>query len=63
MMPNDRRNFVIGFLVICTLQLASAELFTAIAEMEELLDTEAALISNLEAYIEAQEEKLSYLRR
>lgn len=41
----------------------SAELFTALVEMEELLETEAVLITNLESYIDAQEEKLIYLRR
>lgn len=48
-----------------TLMISScaAELFTALVELEELLETEAVLITNLEAYVEAQEEKLSYLRR
>lgn len=31
--------------------------------MEELLETEAVLINNLEAYVAAQEHKLNYLRR
>lgn len=41
----------------------SGEVYTALVEMEELLETEAVLIGNLEAYIDAQEEKLNYLRR
>lgn len=31
--------------------------------MEELLETEAVLITNLEAYVASQEHKLNYLRR
>lgn len=45
------------------INMCTAELFTALAEMEELLDTEAVLISNLISYVDAQEEKLNYLRR
>lgn len=41
----------------------SGEVFTALAEMEELLETEAYLISNLEAYIATQEQKLNFLKR
>ncbi|XP_049773206.1 prolyl 4-hydroxylase subunit alpha-1 isoform X3 [Schistocerca cancellata] len=40
-----------------------AELFTALADMEELLETEAVLMRTLEGYIEAQEEKMQRLRR
>ncbi|XP_055616103.1 prolyl 4-hydroxylase subunit alpha-1-like [Toxorhynchites rutilus septentrionalis] len=40
----------------------SSELFTALAEMEELMETEAVLIANLESYIQAQEYKLTRLR-
>ncbi|XP_049537788.1 prolyl 4-hydroxylase subunit alpha-1 isoform X2 [Anopheles darlingi] len=39
------------------------ELFTALADMEELLETEAVLIANLDNYVQAQEEKLLQLRR
>lgn len=39
-----------------------SELFTALVEMEDLLDTEAVLITNLELYIKVQEEKLEFLR-
>ncbi|XP_060646476.1 prolyl 4-hydroxylase subunit alpha-1 [Drosophila nasuta] len=38
------------------------EVYTALAEMEELLETESVLISNLEGYIRVQEDKLSYLK-
>ncbi|XP_063244081.1 prolyl 4-hydroxylase subunit alpha-1 isoform X2 [Bacillus rossius redtenbacheri] len=43
--------------------LSRAELYTALVEMEELLETEAVLLRTLESYISAQEEKLSLLKR
>lgn len=49
--------------VLFYLHITSAEVFTALAEMEELLDTEAVLVANLEAYISAHEEKLEFLKR
>ncbi|KAH8247641.1 hypothetical protein KR038_007567 [Drosophila bunnanda] len=39
-----------------------AEVYTALAEMEELLETESVLITNLEGYIRAQENKLNFLK-
>lgn len=39
------------------------ELFTALADMEELLQTESVLITTLQGYITAQERKLELLRR
>lgn len=44
-------------------RVTNAEMFTALSEMEELLETEAVLITNLESYIEAYEEKINFLRR
>lgn len=52
-----------GVAIIFLLHIVSGEIFTALADMEELLETEAVLIGNLEAYIEAQEQKLDYLRK
>lgn len=53
--------------VAVLLQLQSVhvggELFTALADMEELLETEAVLITNLDNYVQAQEEKLLQLRQ
>ena len=43
-------------------QGVNSELFTALVEMEDLLETEAVLITNLENYIQVQEEKLDFLR-
>ncbi|XP_046405340.1 prolyl 4-hydroxylase subunit alpha-1 [Ischnura elegans] len=39
------------------------ELYTALADMEELLETEAVLIRTLEGYMDAQENKLRLLKR
>lgn len=49
--------------IVVAFNTCTAEVFTALAEMEELLDTEAVLIANLISYVDAQEEKLNYLRR
>lgn len=50
-------------LAVCvSAPLCRAELYTALAEMEELLDTETVLIVNLEAYISAHEQRLQFLR-
>jgi len=39
------------------------ELYTCLADMEELLETEALLMQTLDGYIQAQEEKLRVLKR
>ncbi|EDV91421.1 GH14087 [Drosophila grimshawi] len=54
---------VLGVLVLgLTCVQVSGELYTALAEMEELLETESVLISNLEGYLRVQEDKLTYLK-
>lgn len=66
MFATKRKNGTILFsTILMTIMVSScvAELFTALVELEELLETEAVLITNLEAYVEAQDDKLSYLRR
>lgn len=40
-----------------------SEVYTALVEMEELLETEAVLISNLNKYIDIQQEKLDFLKK
>lgn len=45
------------------LQCVSSEVYTALADMEELLQTEAVLINTLQGYLTAQERKLDLLRR
>lgn len=51
-------------LITCSILILNthAELFTALADMEELLETESVLISNLENFINAQEIRLDLLR-
>jgi len=41
----------------------NGEVYTALAEMEELLETESVLITNLEGYIRVQENKLNFLKK
>lgn len=56
---------VLGLLLLLVVGVARVhgEVYTALAEMEELLETESVLISNLEGYIRVQEDKLSYLKK
>lgn len=67
MMPSivnkQLRNVLLAITALCLLQTCFAELFTAMSDMEELFETEGVLINNLELYVEAQEQKLSYLHR
>ncbi|EEZ97484.1 Prolyl 4-hydroxylase subunit alpha-2-like Protein [Tribolium castaneum] len=50
-------------LLICSICAVRSEVFTALADLEDLLETEALLINTLENYIKAEEEKLGYLKR
>lgn len=52
-------------LVICCCMVLSVrcEVYTALVEMEELLDTETVLMDTLSSYISAQEERLETLKR
>lgn len=59
---NGRFKLIISILAVL-ISLSTAEVFTALTDMEELFETEAVLINNLELYIQAQEQKLDYLRR
>lgn len=54
---------VVTILLSVTAHDAAAELYTALADMEELLETEAVLIDTLNGYITAQEQRLATLRR
>lgn len=51
------------FLIIIASKYTRSELYTALADLEELLQTESVLINNLQSYITAQEQKLELLRR
>jgi hypothetical protein len=54
-----------AILVTCCCMILSVrcEVYTALVEMEELLDTEIALMDTLSSYISAQEERLDTLKR
>lgn len=64
---NPLKTYILSLSLVCVGLMiprqTSGEVFTALAEMEELLETEAYLISNLEAYIATQEQKLVFLKR
>lgn len=47
----------------CGAQLARSEVFSALVEMEGLIETESYLISNLEGYVKAQQLKLDNLKK
>ncbi|XP_070493818.1 prolyl 4-hydroxylase subunit alpha-1-like [Chironomus tepperi] len=52
------------FIIITTTTWnVGCEMFTAVTDMEGVLETESVLINNLEGYIKAQEEKLEFLRK
>jgi len=57
-------SLVLGFLALSTFTLSSSgELYTALADMEELLDTESILLKSLDNYINLEEQKLETLRK
>lgn len=58
------RKLITALLIACSIltHATHAELFTALADMEELLETESVLISNLENFISAQDIRLDLLR-
>lgn len=49
-------------LILCGIKTIKTEVFTALSEMEELLETESVLINNLEGYLVVQERKIDYLK-
>lgn len=51
------------FVLSLSLPTIHCELYTALVEMEELLETEAVLMRALDGYIDAQERKLYLLRQ
>lgn len=53
----------VTILLSLTARSIIAELYTALADMEELLETEAVLIDTLNGYITAQEQRLATLKR
>lgn len=62
-MSSQRRWLLAWFAWLTALQVGRAELYTALVDMEELLETEAVLIDTLHGFISAQEQRLATLRR
>lgn len=54
-------HFILPLLLVNN--LVNCEVFTALADLEDLLDTEAVLIQSLENYIRAEEYKIELLKR
>lgn len=46
-----------------TIRCTNSEVYTALAEMEELLETESVLITSLDGYLKVQQQKLDYLKK
>lgn len=64
MVPNLNLLHVICFTLLFGLCVRThAELFTAIAEVEHLLETHKKIIDDLDFYIEKEESRLSALKR
>lgn len=55
--------FCLFIVFLLTFEFSNCEFYTALADLEELLETEAVLINTLEQYINAQEERLNLLRK
>lgn len=53
----------LSILLVVTCHLVSGEVFTAIADMEGLVSTEAELVRNLENYIQAEEQRLQLIKK
>ena len=53
----------LAFSLMFLISNANSEVFTALADLEDLLDTEGVLINSLENYVKAEEQKLDLLRR
>ncbi|XP_055380990.1 prolyl 4-hydroxylase subunit alpha-1-like [Condylostylus longicornis] len=56
------RIFLYTAVLLCLSYQVNPEVFTAMTDMEDLLDTELALIHNLEEYINMQEKRLEFLK-
>lgn len=50
-------------LLLSIFRSSNCELYTALADLEELLETESVLINTLEQYIHVQQQKLNVLRK
>lgn len=54
--------FVPILLLLLSPNFSNGEIFTALADMEKLVNTEFEIVRHLENYIQAEEEKLKRMR-
>lgn len=62
---SDRRHYMAlaAIVAFISLQICEGNIFTAMSEMEELLEAETVLLTNLDKYVGVLEQKLTYLRK
>ena len=53
----------LSILLVVACHHVSGEVFTAVADMEGLISTEAELVRNLENYIQAEEQRLLLVKQ
>lgn len=53
----------ISFFILSLLTLVKCEVFTAVTDLEKLLNIHENVLSNLEQYIELEENRLTTLKR
>lgn len=60
-----RRHYMVlaAIVAFTSLQLCGGNIFTAMSEMEELLEAETVLLTNLDQYVRVLEQKLTHLRK
>lgn len=58
-----RLAWLLAVALLAAFPLVSAELYTAIADLEELLDTEAVYLKTLDNFLHLAEDRLNALRR
>jgi hypothetical protein len=63
MIPNTHLQFICCAFILNICFWAHAELFTAIVEVEPLLDTHKKIIDDLDHYIDKEEERLILLKK
>ncbi|CAG9839196.1 unnamed protein product [Diabrotica balteata] len=56
-------HLLVPFFAFLCVSYVSCEVFTALADLEELLDTEKVIIDTLKNYIKAEEQKVELLKR
>lgn len=59
----NKQSLLYSLLMLTILPQIKCEVYTALADLEELLQTESFLINTLENYIRAEEQKIDLLKR